>query len=198
MFGYEGNVMVIADGGPGFCSASPAVFDSFRAGTTVDGTELQPLCIRVHDFTANYLDSGLATSFTAHIDYQAGDDLAADHWRPYLLEVNHPLRVGGARAYLQGHGYAPTFTVLSRDGQTRTQTVQFRPDNPLTRCRRAHCASTRRPACTPTRPRGVSTRSGFRARSHRPSNSTTGCCRRRSRRCATPRWPSMSTAATPA
>lgn len=132
LFGYEGNVMVIADGGPGFCSASPAAFDSFRAGTTVDGTRLHPMCIRVHDFDANYLDSGLATAYTAHIDYQVGDDLSTDQWRPYLLEVNHPLRVGGVRAYLQGHGYAPTFTVIFPDGQTRTQTVQFRPDNPLT------------------------------------------------------------------
>lgn len=132
LFGYEGNVMVIADGGPGFCSASPAAFDSFRAGATVDGTRLHPMCIRVNDFTANYLNSGLATSYAAHIDYQSGADLAADHWRPYLLEVNHPLRVDGVRAYLQGHGYAPTFTVIFPDGQTRSQTVQFRPDNPLT------------------------------------------------------------------
>lgn len=36
LFGYEGNVIVIADGGPGFCTASPAAFDSFRAGNTVD------------------------------------------------------------------------------------------------------------------------------------------------------------------
>lgn len=132
LFGYEGNVIVIADGGPGFCSASPAAFDSFRAGTTVDGTRLHPMCIRVNDFTADYLASGLATSFVAHIDYQSGEDLAADHWRPYLLEVNHPLRVDGVRAYLQGHGYAPTFTVIFADGQTRSQTVQWRPDNPLT------------------------------------------------------------------
>ena len=31
----KGNVIVIADGGPGFCSASPAAFDSCRAGNTV-------------------------------------------------------------------------------------------------------------------------------------------------------------------
>jgi len=37
LFGYEGNVIVVADGGPGFCTASPAAFDSFRAGNTVDG-----------------------------------------------------------------------------------------------------------------------------------------------------------------
>jgi cytochrome c biogenesis protein len=132
LFGYEGNVIVIADGGPGFCSASPAAFDSFRAGNTVDGTSLRPLCIRVNDFAAHYLPSGQATSFAADIDYQSGNDLAANSWRHYLLEVNHPLRVGGDRVYLQGHGYAPTFTVTFPDGQTRTSTVQWRPDNPQT------------------------------------------------------------------
>lgn len=132
LFGYEGNVIVLANGGPGFCSASPAAFDSFRAGNNVDGTSLFPMCIRVNDFQARYLPTGQATSFAANIDYQAGADLGGGTWRPYRLEVNHPLRVGGDRVYLQGHGYAPTFTVTFPDGQKRTQTVQFRPDNPQT------------------------------------------------------------------
>src|SRR5246127_239907 len=132
LFGYEGNVIVIADGGPGFCSASPAAFDSFRAGNTVDGTQLNPICLRVNDFYARYLSSGQATSFAADIDYQTGPDLAAGKWRSYRLEVNHPLRIGGDRIYLQGHGYAPTFTVTFPNGQTRTQTVQWRPEDPRT------------------------------------------------------------------
>lgn len=132
MFGYEGNVIVIADGGPGFCSASPAVFDSFRAGNTVDGTSLHPICLRVNTFDADYLPTGQATSFAADIEYQAGDDLTTGTWQPYRLKVNEPLRVGGDRIYLQGHGYAPTFTVIFPDGQTRTQTLQFRPDDQLT------------------------------------------------------------------
>lgn len=132
LFGYEGNVIVIANGGPGFCSASPAAFDSFRAGNTVDGTSLSPICVRVNDFDARYLPSGAALTFAANVDYQAGDDLDTNTWRPYRLEVNHPLRLGGDRLYLQGHGYAPTFTVTFPDGQTRTQTVQWRPDDPLT------------------------------------------------------------------
>jgi len=132
LFGYEGNVIVIADGGPGFCSASPAAFDSFRAGNTVDGTSLHPICLRVNEFDAEYLPTGQATSFAADIEYQAGQDLADDVWQPYRLRVNHPLRVGGDRVYLQGHGYAPTFTVTFPDGQTRTQTVQWRPDEALT------------------------------------------------------------------
>lgn len=132
LFGYEGNVIVIADGGPGFCSASPAAFDSFRAGSTVDGTALHPMCVRVNDFTADYLPSGLATFYAADIDYQSGADLSDGHWRSYRLTVNHPLRVGGDRVYLQGHGYAPTFTVTFPNGQTRSSTVQWRPDNPVT------------------------------------------------------------------
>jgi cytochrome c biogenesis protein len=132
LFGYEGNVIVIADGGPGFCSASPAAFDSFRAGNTVDGTSLHPICLRVNDFAAHYLPSGQATSFAANIAYQSGHDLATGSWRPYRLAVNHPLRVGGDRVYLQGHGYAPTFSVTFSGGQTRTSTVQWRPDNPQT------------------------------------------------------------------
>lgn len=132
LFGYEGSTIVIADGGPGFCSASPAAFDSFRAGLTVDGTDLDPLCFRVNDFDADYLPSGQATSYAADIDYQRGEDLATNTWRPYRLEVNHPLRIDGNRVYLQGHGYAPTFTVIFPDGQQRTQTIQFRPDDQKT------------------------------------------------------------------
>jgi cytochrome c biogenesis protein len=132
LFGYEGNVIVIADGGPGFCSASPAAFDSFRAGNTVDGTSLNPICMRVNNFQAHYLPTGQATSFAADIDYQAGADLNTDTWRPYRLKVNEPLRIGGDRVYLQGHGYAPTFSVTFPDGQTRTQTLQWRPENQIT------------------------------------------------------------------
>lgn len=132
LFGYEGNVIVIADGGPGFCSASPAAFDVFRPGTTVDGTGLYPICVRVNDFDADFLPSGQAASFAADIAYQAGDDLVDDAWQSYQLKVNEPLRVGGNRVYLLGHGYAPTFTVTFPDGQTRSQTVQWQPENPQT------------------------------------------------------------------
>ncbi|BBZ26591.1 cytochrome c biogenesis protein [Mycolicibacterium madagascariense] len=132
LWGYEGNVIVIANGGPGFCSASPAAFDTFRAGNTVDGTSLHPICLRVKDFDAKYLPSGQALTFAANVEYQTDDDLVTNTWRPYRLEVNHPLRLGGDRLYLQGHGYAPTFTVTFPDGRSRTQTVQWRPDDPIT------------------------------------------------------------------
>ncbi|CAJ1505491.1 cytochrome c biogenesis protein ResB [[Mycobacterium] burgundiense] len=132
LFGYEGNVIVIADGGPGFCSAAPAAFDAFRPGATVDGTALYPICLRVNDFDAEFLPSGQATSFAADIVYQADEDLITNTWQSYQLKVNAPLRVGGNRVYLLGHGYAPTFTVTFPDGQTRSQTLQWQPDDLLT------------------------------------------------------------------
>ncbi|MFC4375826.1 cytochrome c biogenesis protein ResB [Nocardia halotolerans] len=132
LFGYEGNVIVIADNGPGFCTTSPAVYDSFRAGNVNDGTGMTPLCVKVKDFEADYLPTGQAEMFTSNISYQAGDDLRTGTWRDTQLRVNHPLRVSGDRVYLQGHGFAPTFTVTFPNGETRTETLQWRPDDART------------------------------------------------------------------
>ncbi|QBJ95703.1 cytochrome c biogenesis protein ResB [Rhodococcus sp. ABRD24] len=132
LFSYEGNVIVIANNGAGLCTTSPAVFDSFRAGNERDGTGMEPLCIRVKDFTADYLENGQAEMFTSNISYQAGDDLETNTWQDAQLKVNHPLRVAGDRVYLQGHGYAPTFTVTFPNGQTRTETIQWQPDDATT------------------------------------------------------------------
>ncbi len=197
LFGYEGNVIVIADGGPGFCSASPAAFDSFRAGNTVDGTSLHPLCIRVDDFDAHYLPSGQAVSFAANIDYQSGADLVANTWRHYRLQVNHPLRLGGDRVYLQGHGYAPTFSVTFPDGRSAPRPCSGAPTTRKPCCRRGWCASTRPRAAIPPPRSAASTRSPSRACWRPPSSWTARCCRRGSRRSTPRRWPSTSTAATP-
>ncbi len=181
LFGYEGNVIVIADGGPGFCSASPAAFDSFRAGNTVDGTSLYPICVKVNDFDADYLPSGQAVTFAANIEYQAGADLESNTWKDYRLEVNHPLRVGGDRVYLQGHGYAPTFTVIFPDGQTRTSTVQWRPDDPLTLLSSGVIRWTRRRAPIPIPMSAANNRSRSRVCSPRPNSCRAPCSRPASR-----------------
>jgi cytochrome c biogenesis protein len=134
LFGYEGQVIALADGGPAseFCNTSTAAYDSFRAGLNEDGTGLVPFCVKVDTFTATYLPSGQASSFNANVEYQSGDDLTTGTWRPYDLRVNSPLRLDGDRVYLLGHGFAPTFTVTYPDGETRTQTLQFRPEDATT------------------------------------------------------------------
>lgn len=131
LFGYEGQRILVANGEE-FCTTSPASFDSFRAGSTLDGTGLNPICVRVNTFVADYLDNGQAEMFTSDIEYQYGDDLVTNTWRDAQLKVNHPLRVGSDRVYLQGHGYAPTFTVTWPNGETRTETLQWAPDDATT------------------------------------------------------------------
>ena len=126
--GYEGQVIVLSGGGQ-FCNTGILGYDSFRAGLRVDGTDLQPFCVRVDDFTATYEHSGQPAGYTATVGYQTAADLAAgtDSWRSATVAVNHPLRTDGSRVYLLGHGYAPRFTVTYPDGQQRTGEVQWRP-----------------------------------------------------------------------
>ncbi len=83
------------------------------------------------NFRRRTLDNGQASMFTSNISYQqdATDD---GQWNNYQLKVNSPLRIGGERVYLTGHGYAPQFTVTFPDGQTRTESLQFRPDDATT------------------------------------------------------------------
>jgi cytochrome c biogenesis protein len=134
LFGYEGQVIVLAGGGQ-FCNTGILGYDSFRAGLRVDGTELHPFCLRVDRFAADYLPTGQANAFRADIGYQSAGDLAAgqvDAWRPYGLEVNRPLRIDGVRVYLLGHGYAPRFTVTFPGGAQRTAEIQWRPADTAT------------------------------------------------------------------
>ncbi|MCP2237866.1 cytochrome c biogenesis protein [Prauserella halophila] len=125
LYSYEGQVIVLADGSE-FCNAGIYNFDSFHPGLQVDGTGLNPFCVQVNDFHAEF-ERGQPVSYEANIDYQSGDDLAEGDWQQYDLAVNEPLRTAGDRLYLLGHGFAPTFTVTYPDGQSRTQTIQWRP-----------------------------------------------------------------------
>ncbi|GAA1334422.1 cytochrome c biogenesis protein ResB [Saccharothrix algeriensis] len=131
MFGYEGQVIVQANGGQ-FCNSGVFNYDSFRPGLRVDGTDLNQFCVRVNDFDATYLHNGQAQTFHADIDFQSGADLVSGTWQPYPLRVNSPLRTAGDRLYLLGHGYTPLFTVTFPNGATRTGATQWRPVNEVT------------------------------------------------------------------
>ncbi|MGH3627897.1 MAG: cytochrome c biogenesis protein ResB, partial [Sciscionella sp.] len=134
MYKYKGQVIVQAIGGDSsqFCNSGIYNFDSFTPGLRVDGTNLPPFCVKVNDFTAHYTPSGDADYYDSHIDYQYGNDLQTGTWRPYNLEVNHPLRIVGDRIYLLGNGYTPVFTVTFPNGEKRTGATQWKPDDPTT------------------------------------------------------------------
>ncbi|MFW0788650.1 cytochrome c biogenesis protein ResB [Gordonia sp. CPCC 205333] len=132
LYGYEGTRSLVADGEQGLCNTSTAVYDSFRGGSMVDGTDLAPFCIRVDEFTATFLPNGQPDMYTAKIAHT--EDLGADpsSWRESTVRVNEPLRLAGDRVYVLGNGYAPTFTVTFPNGEKRTQTVPFIPDQMTT------------------------------------------------------------------
>jgi cytochrome c biogenesis protein len=126
LVGYEGQVIVLANGSQ-FCNSGPLAYDSFRPGMSVDGTALDPFCVKVDGFIPTYLSNGQPQEFHASIQYQGPDDLRTGSWHLYQLKVNEPLRMDGNRVYLLGHGYAPQFTVTFPDGQQRSGVVQWRP-----------------------------------------------------------------------
>lgn len=131
MFSYSGQVIVLANGSE-FCNSGVLAYDSFTPGLRVDGTHLDPFCVRINDFSAKYLPNGEPDYYNCDIDYQSGANLASGTWVPYDLREDHPLRTAGDRLYLLGHGYAPQFTVTYPDGQVRTGLIQWQPDDTST------------------------------------------------------------------
>ncbi|MGV9713284.1 cytochrome c biogenesis protein ResB [Gordonia sp. NPDC003424] len=129
LYGYEGTRSLVADGEEGLCNTSTAVYDSFRAGSLVDGTDLSPFCFRVDNFDAEFLPTGQPSMYTAKVRYTEGAKTTdPSTWNTTTIRVNDPLRISGDRVYVLGNGFAPTFTVTFPDGKQRTQTVLFIPD----------------------------------------------------------------------
>lgn len=129
---YEGQAIVIAGTDRSeFCNSAVSNFDSFRHGALFDGTGLTPFCVNVKDFSATYMPNGQAVEFASNIDWAHPEQAfkPKEEWNKATLSVNHPLRLAGNRVYLQGHGYAPTFTIQWPNGEKRTETTQFRPDD---------------------------------------------------------------------
>ncbi|PAY24320.1 cytochrome C biogenesis protein ResB [Dietzia natronolimnaea] len=125
----EGMRVIIANAeSPAFCNTTPSAYDTFRAGLLVDGTDLEQFCVKIEDFRADYLPNGQAEMFTSNVRYtEEVTTTDPDTWEPYEMRVNHPLRIGSVRVYLQGHGFAPTFTVTFPNGETRTDTQHWQP-----------------------------------------------------------------------
>jgi len=126
LFGYEGSVIkTVGDEQGAFCSTSPVVYDNFRPGLTVDGTDLTPFCLRINSFHAEYANSGQPLAFSTDIDYQTGTQAGTDSWHPATLQVNHPLRISGERVYLLGHGYTPKVKISYPNGDVRDLSAPF-------------------------------------------------------------------------
>ena len=183
LFGYEGAVIVIADDGPGFCSTSPAAFDSFRAGNVRDGTGMAPICVRVKDFKADYLDNGQAEMFTSNIAYQAGDGprrptpgVTHPAGQPSAAGGGGPGLPAGARLRADLHRHLPQRGDPHRDAAVATRRRQHVPVQRGDALRPAgrHVSRRRRAPQEPDR--------AARGCSRRPRRCTARCFRRASRR----------------
>jgi cytochrome c biogenesis protein len=129
LFGYEGSVIVQV--GDPFCSASPASYDNFRPGLTVDGTDMTPFCLQIKDFKATWSPSGQALSFHTDVNYQSGSEAGSGTWHPARVQVNDPLRMSGERLYLLGHGYSPELKITFPNGDVRNVSAPFISNDPM-------------------------------------------------------------------
>ncbi len=185
LWGYEGTRILVADGQQGLCNTSTAVYDSFRGGNLVDGTDLTPFCITIDSFSAKYLQTGQPDMYSAKLNYQTGSDLDTGREESATVKVNDPLRIAGDRIYLLGHGYAPTFTVRFRDGESRTQTVPFTPNETVTLLSSGAARFDTPAGLYPNpddRRKNQIALEGIFARPPPTAARTTRCCPRRSRR----------------
>ncbi|HET6988050.1 MAG TPA: cytochrome c biogenesis protein ResB [Kribbella sp.] len=120
LFGYKGGVILVV--GNGF-SNTLSQYDDFDPGSLFNANKMEPFCFTVHDFKVQWIDSGprqgMARGFQAPLTYRDSCRGVPSSWsaqKPYDLEVNHPLTIGGTQIFLIGHGYAPVITVRDAQG----------------------------------------------------------------------------------
>ncbi|MFT3661148.1 MAG: cytochrome c biogenesis protein ResB [Gordonia sp. (in: high G+C Gram-positive bacteria)] len=132
LFGYEGTRTLVAGDDQVLCNTSTAVYDSFRSGAMVDGTGLSPFCVRIDEFEATFLPNGQPDMYTSKVVYTTDVTAPESDWAAGIIKVNNPLRIAGDRIYVLGNGFAPTFTVTFPNGEKRTQTAPFLPQDTTT------------------------------------------------------------------
>jgi cytochrome c biogenesis protein len=114
--GYSGQVLLVE--GDTFANVLPA-YNSFSSGSRVDTGELPPFSFTLDSLQVAFETSptgqlGAPRQFDATVSVRVTPD-APVHTQ--LVQVNHPLEVSGAKAYLVGNGYAPVITVRDGTGQ---------------------------------------------------------------------------------
>ncbi|MET9734919.1 cytochrome c biogenesis protein ResB [Streptomyces sp. NPDC006458] len=113
LFKSEGNKLIVE--GDGF-SNTLSQYDDFKSGNLFRNDDLEPFSFSLDRFTGTYEltgpNRGTPRTYEADLTYSEGAD---GEERKTTVEVNEPLRIGDAKAYLVSHGYAPVITV--RDGK---------------------------------------------------------------------------------
>ena len=117
LYGFEGRVIVVE--GAGFANVR-AQYDEFKGGPRVDPNDLEPFAFTLRDFRSSFEqegpNKGAPRKFAADLTVVEGQ-----REQDLTIRVNQPLEVNGTKAFLTGHGYAPTFTVRDGNGDIAFQ-----------------------------------------------------------------------------
>ncbi|PJE95570.1 cytochrome C biogenesis protein [Streptomyces carminius] len=130
LWNSEGGKLIVE--GDGF-SNTLTQYDDFTSGSLYDTADLDAFGFRLDEFHATFERTGpqrgTARTFRADVTYWEGADGAE---RQTSIEVNHPLKVGGSKVFLIGHGYAPVVTVTDGQGDVAFRgPVPFLPQESL-------------------------------------------------------------------
>jgi cytochrome c biogenesis protein len=114
--GYAGQALVVE--GESFANVLPS-YNNFTAGSRVEVGNLPPFAFTLDSLKVRFEDSssgqlGAARAFDATVTVRERPGAAP---RTQLVQVNQPLEVDGAKAYLVGNGYAPVVTIKDGSGQ---------------------------------------------------------------------------------
>lgn len=116
LFGWRGNVIVKE--GSGF-SNTLTQYDAWGGGRLASADTIPPFAFTLEDFAVEFergeAQRGSPRLFEATVQVQRepGGPI-----QPDVIEVNYPLTIAGAKIFLVGHGYAPTFIVRDSSGTT--------------------------------------------------------------------------------
>jgi cytochrome c biogenesis protein len=113
--GFRGTVIVRE--GSSFANTR-AQFDAFTPGRLFTDSSLPPFAFTLDAFDAQFQrggeQAGAARDFSADLTVIPEPGSEPEQVR---VAVNEPLVVGGVKAFLVGHGYAPTITVRDAEGE---------------------------------------------------------------------------------
>ncbi|MBO0869858.1 MAG: cytochrome c biogenesis protein ResB [Micromonosporaceae bacterium] len=125
-YGYHGDRIVVTGADQGFCNTLQQ-YDDYGLGARVDPAALEPFCLQLDRFQANYSATGQPTSFAAGVSYTVEGGGSGR----FTIRPNEPLRLSRARVYLLGHGYAPVIRYTDRYGHSQTSVVPFLTDDAM-------------------------------------------------------------------
>jgi cytochrome c biogenesis protein len=127
LFGYKGTVLVSKGGG--FANSREA-YDVFEPARLFSDSQLAPFSFTLQDFSATYNKAnGEPLTFKADVQYRSTPTTPL---KPYVIQVNHPLNLPGAKVFLVGHGYSLLIKVTNSQGQVEYNgQTPFLPDNSL-------------------------------------------------------------------